>query len=162
MAGSLTNPDEPLAESAPVAWALASWSCARTWHAPDSCFWYHRIWQYLRLLEVSAEQIHQRVFYVGDYRPMALQTWANTLATKLHGPHIRTLPVWIARTAGRVGDAINAAGFRRFPFNSFRLRNVLTEYTFDMSATEAVCGTVPHSLDEAAEETARWFMALEP
>lgn len=119
-------------------------------------------WQYLRLLEVPAEQIHRRVFYVGDYRPMALQTWANTLAVKLGGPHIRTLPVWIARTAGRIGDAVNAVGFRRFPFNSFRLRNVLTEYTFDMSATEAVCGTVPHSLDEAAEETARWFMALEP
>jgi GlcNAc-P-P-Und epimerase len=118
-------------------------------------------WQYWRLLEVPAEQVHRRTFYVGDYRPMALQTWANTLASKLHGPRVRTLPAWIARSAAKIGDAINAAGFRRFPFNSFRLRNVLTEYTFDMSATEAVCGTVPHSLDEAAEETARWFMALD-
>jgi nucleoside-diphosphate-sugar epimerase len=118
-------------------------------------------WQYCRMLEVPEQEIHRRTFYVGDYRPMSLQHWANTLAAKLRGPRIRTLPLWIARTAARIGDAVNAAGFRRFPFNSFRLRNVLTEYTFDLRATETVCGAVPHSLDEAAEETARWFMALD-
>jgi SAM-dependent methyltransferase len=50
MAGYLTNPDEPLAESAPVVWALAPRLCAGDPAALDSCLWYHRIWQYLRLL----------------------------------------------------------------------------------------------------------------
>ena len=51
MAGSLTNPDEPLAESASVAWALAATHCANPQSA-DTCFWYHRVWQYLRLLDI--------------------------------------------------------------------------------------------------------------
>ena len=52
MAGYLTNPDEPLAESAPVAFALASRLCAGDPGSADSCLWYHRIWQYLRLLDI--------------------------------------------------------------------------------------------------------------
>jgi SAM-dependent methyltransferase len=52
MARSLTNPDEPLAESAPVAWALAARLCAGDPRSHDSCLWYHRIWQYLRLLDI--------------------------------------------------------------------------------------------------------------
>jgi SAM-dependent methyltransferase len=52
MAGSLTNPEEPLAESAPVMWALAPRLCAGDPASLDSCLWYHRIWQYLRLLGI--------------------------------------------------------------------------------------------------------------
>ena len=54
MAGNLTNPDEPLEDSAPVAWALAPQSCAGDPTSPDSCLWYHRVWQYLRLLGIFA------------------------------------------------------------------------------------------------------------
>jgi nucleoside-diphosphate-sugar epimerase len=118
-------------------------------------------WQYCRLLEVPAERIHRRVFYVGDYEPMALQEWADVMSAKLGGRRIRTLPRWFARAGARIGDGVNAAGFRTFPFNSFRLNNVLTEYTFDLSNTREVCGEVPYSLDAAAAETARWFLAKE-
>ena len=52
MAGSLTAPDEPLAESAPVAWALAPSLCAGDPASLDCCRWYHQVWQYLRLLDI--------------------------------------------------------------------------------------------------------------
>jgi hypothetical protein len=52
MAGSLTNPDEPLEASAPVAWALAPRSCAGDPASAGTCLWYHRVWQYLRLLDI--------------------------------------------------------------------------------------------------------------
>ena len=52
LAGNLTNPDEPLEQSAPVAWALAPQSCAGDPGSRDTCLWYHRIWQYLRLLDI--------------------------------------------------------------------------------------------------------------
>jgi len=52
MAGSLTNPDEPLADSAPVGWSLAPALCAGDPASHDSCLWYHRVWQYLRLLGI--------------------------------------------------------------------------------------------------------------
>lgn len=115
-------------------------------------------YQYCRLLEVPAVQVHQKAFYVGDYEPLPLQTWADTLAEKFGAAPIRTLPVPLARMAASVGDMVNAAGFRGFPFNSFRLNNVLTEYAFDMTNTREVCGVLPYSLERAAELTADWFL----
>jgi nucleoside-diphosphate-sugar epimerase len=116
-------------------------------------------YQYRRLLEVPAAEMHRHTFYVGDYDPIPLQHWADALSGKLGGKRIPSLPYWLAAVAARIGDTVNWLGFRSFPFNSFRLRNVMTEDTFDMSNTRAVCGEVPYSLDEAAEITARWFLA---
>jgi nucleoside-diphosphate-sugar epimerase len=116
--------------------------------------------QYLRLLEVPAERIHRRTLYVGDYEPLALQQWADELAKAFGARRIPTIPERLARAAARIGDAVNAIGWRRFPFNSFRLNNVLTEYTFDMSPTRDICGDNPYSLEAGVAATAAWFVGL--
>src|SRR5688572_12851833 len=46
------EPPEPLADSAPIAWHAAERLCPRAADTADTCFWYHRVWQYLRLLDV--------------------------------------------------------------------------------------------------------------
>jgi SAM-dependent methyltransferase len=46
------GPVEPFAESAPLAWAMAPTLCPGDADAADTCVWYHRVWQYLRLLEI--------------------------------------------------------------------------------------------------------------
>jgi SAM-dependent methyltransferase len=46
------GPVEPLAESAPLAWAIAPQLCPGDSQSPSACVWYHRVWQYLRLLRV--------------------------------------------------------------------------------------------------------------
>lgn len=43
------GPDEPLEQSAPLAWRLAAQLCRRN-EAGESCAWYHGAWQLLRLL----------------------------------------------------------------------------------------------------------------
>jgi hypothetical protein len=107
---------------------------------------------------VPPEQIHRRTFYVGDFEPLALQAWADKLAEKLGARPIRTMPRGAARVVARIGDLINAAGLGWFPFNSFRLNNILTEYTFDMTNTRQMCGENPYTLDTAAAATAEWFL----
>lgn len=49
---STSGPFEPLAETAPLAWAEAPVHCHRDANTGDTCVWYHRVWQYLRLLGV--------------------------------------------------------------------------------------------------------------
>ena len=115
--------------------------------------------QYLTMIEAPAEQIHACTFYLGDYEPLALQHWSEELRRAFGAPPIRTIPLWMARAVARMGDAINTAGVRRFPLNSFRLNNVLTQYTFDMASTRAVCGDNPYPLAAAVQETARWFLS---
>jgi nucleoside-diphosphate-sugar epimerase len=115
------------------------------------------VWQYLRLLEAPAEAIARRVFYLADYEPLVLEQWAEAFRRALHAPPIRSMPMWVARGAARVGDLINLVGVRRFPFNSFRLRNVLTPSRLDLSSTRAVCGESPYTMEQGVAETARWL-----
>jgi nucleoside-diphosphate-sugar epimerase len=118
------------------------------------------IHQYAQLLlDAPAAAIHRRTFYLGDYAPIDLRTWAEAFRSELGAPRIRTVPVSVARAVALTGDALNAVGFQQFPFNSFRLRNVLTQSVLDLSKTEAVCGPLPYSLQDGIAQTAAWLRA---
>ncbi len=113
--------------------------------------------QYCRILEAPSESVRRKTFYLGDYEAVSLRAWADALAGQLGARRILTVPETIARVAARLGDGINAAGFRNFPFNSFRLNNVLTESRFDLTETRKLCGDSPYSLEAAAAMTAEWW-----
>ncbi len=117
------------------------------------------IHQYLALLAAPAPRVHRRTVYVADYQPTPLEEWTEAFRRELEGPPIRTLPLPVARGAARVGDLLNLVGLRRYPFNSFRLRNVITPYTVDLRDTEAVCGPLPFTLLEGVRRTAPWVRA---
>jgi hypothetical protein len=56
----------------------------------------------------------------------------------------------------RTGDFIKLLGVP-FPFNSFRLKNILTEYQFDLSELELLTGTLPVDFELGVTKTAEWF-----
>jgi SAM-dependent methyltransferase len=71
VAGSLTNPVEPLEESALVAWTAAPSLCAGAPESLDSCLWYHRIWQYLRLLDIITSIRTNTAFLLATFERLA-------------------------------------------------------------------------------------------
>ena len=113
--------------------------------------------QYLKLLGAAADEVHRQTFYLADYRPISLRDWADAFQQEMGARPIRTFPEPFARMAARSGDMVNLFGFRRFPFNSFRLNNILTEYRYDLSKTEKVCGETPYSMEQGVSETVRWL-----
>lgn len=115
------------------------------------------VFQMRRLAEASPCQVHRKVFYLADYEPLVLQEWVDGLRLALGAPRIRTVPLGLAIAVARCGDVINLAGLTRFPFNTFRLRNVLKPYSFDLSETRRVCGPLPVNAAEAIRETAAWI-----
>lgn len=118
-------------------------------------------YQFARLVDADAARVHGRTFYLSDYQPTSLRDYTSSLAKYLGARPIPTLPLPLARLLARLGDGLNFCGFKRFPFNSFRLRNIRTEYVFDVSETEAVCGPLPYDWEGGIAETARWFLAQE-
>lgn len=114
--------------------------------------------QYARLLTADAAAMHRKTFYLADYEPLSLRYYTDGLARAMGAPGIPTVPVLLARFLATAGDVLNTCGFRNFPFNSFRLNNILTEYVYDLSSTEAVCGPGPYTKEQGIEETARWFL----
>ncbi|SFP69992.1 Nucleoside-diphosphate-sugar epimerase [Bradyrhizobium sp. Ghvi] len=116
--------------------------------------------QYWRLLDVPAEQIHRRTFYLADYTPIDLIAWSDSFQRAFGARAIPHLPRSCAHMLGLCGDAINSIGLKRFPFNSFRLNNVLTQYQFDLSPTAAVCGPLPCTMEEGVAATVAWLREI--
>lgn len=116
--------------------------------------------QYITLLNAPTEALHKKTFYLADYTPLSLKEWANTFQREFNAPKIPTYPLVAAKSAALIGDLFNMIGIKKFPFNSFRLNNVLTEYKFDLSETEAVCGPLPYSMEHGVRDTAKWYLSL--
>lgn len=116
-------------------------------------------YQYVRLLTVPADAIHRKTFYLADYKPLSLREYTDGLAREMGARKIPTLPLGLARALAKVGDGLEACGVKRFPFNSFRLNNILTEYVFDMTSTQAVCGPLPFTQADGIKATAEWFLS---
>lgn len=104
------------------------------------------------------ETIHGKVFYLADYYPMAIRRWAETIAEKVGGRRIRTVPGPVMRAAARTGDMLHACGLRRFPMSSFRLRNMWTDTTgVPIDPIEKITGELPYTLDDGVEATIAWL-----
>lgn len=113
--------------------------------------------QYCRLLFAPEETISRRTFYLADYEPLSLRDYLNSLQFALKAPPIPTYPLWLVKILARVGDGLAVAGWQGFPLTSFRLKNILTEYQFDLTATRSVCGELPYTFADGIQATADWF-----
>ena len=116
--------------------------------------------QYMRLLEASADLIHRKTLYLADYEPIDLLAWCDAFQRAFEARSILHVPLALARMLAYCGDAVNVLGARNFPFNSFRLNNVLTQYRFDTRATEAICGPLPYTMEQGVAETAAWLRGI--
>lgn len=117
--------------------------------------------QICRLATAQADQIAGKTFYIADYEPVSLRKYTNDLARGLNARSIPTLPLPLVNLLARIGDGVCKLGLRRFPFNSFRLNNILTEYTFDTTELATVCGPTPITYDEGIARTVAWYKALQ-
>ncbi len=116
--------------------------------------------QYQRLLEAPADLIHRKTLYLADYEPIDLLAWCDAFQHAFGSRPIPHVPLALARSFAYCGDGVIAILVRGFPFNSFRLNNVLTQYRFDTKATEAICGPLPYTMEQGVAETAAWLRGL--
>ena len=117
--------------------------------------------QLLRLVELPAAEMHRRVLYVADYEPMSIREWVNGLQREFGAPRVPTVPELPARWLAKLGDLVIKIGFADFPFSSFRLNNLLTEYRFDLAATRQLCGELPFGKEQGIRETVAWVRSLD-
>ena len=117
--------------------------------------------QLLRLVEAPAAEVHRRVLYVADYEPMSIREWVDGLQREFGAPRVRTMPELPARWLARAGDGVIKIGFADFPFNSFRLDNLLTEYRFDLEPTRRLCGDLPYAMEQGIRDTVAWVRSLD-
>jgi SAM-dependent methyltransferase len=75
VANPTVAPEEPLAVSAPLAWAEAPGRCFRDPETGQTCAAYHRVWQYLRLLGIISAARTNTDFMIDRFRQCAATGW---------------------------------------------------------------------------------------
>jgi nucleoside-diphosphate-sugar epimerase len=116
--------------------------------------------QYFQLLQAPTEAIQGRTLYLADYSPIDLVSWCNAFQRSFGARRIPVMPKALVHLLAYAGDALGACGIREVPFNSLRLRNMLTQYQFDMRETEAICGPLPYSIEDGVKATTDWINSL--
>lgn len=120
-------------------------------------FVYNSVFILDRLAQHARGAGHRRTFYVADYQPVELRTWAEGIRAALDAPAIRDVPLPFLRAGARVGDVLKLAGMRNPPLSSFRLNNLLTDAVYDLEPTRSLCGPLPFSTRDGVAATVAWM-----
>jgi GlcNAc-P-P-Und epimerase len=111
--------------------------------------------QICRLLELPADIVHRKTFYLGD-RPMELKAWVDKFSVGLRGKKVKTGPVWLFHGAASIGDLLASIGIA-FPLTTFRLMNMITSQILDVEKTINITGQPPYTMDEGVHRTIEWL-----
>lgn len=110
-----------------------------------------------RLLLAPRQEVHGRVFYVGDYQPVKLRDWAEQIGREFGVRRIPSVPLPFVKAGALAGDLLRIAGMRNPPLTSYRLANLLYESVHDTAPLERITGALPHTLEAATRETTAWI-----
>ena len=110
-----------------------------------------------KILTVEANMVNLKTFYVADYKPSDLHDMSELIRASVGAAPIRTVPVAIMRVAAILGDIAKTLGWGSVPISSFRLKNIRTEYVFDLSEIKQVTGPLKYDLKAGVQETIDWL-----
>ena len=125
-------------------------SCTKTYGYVENL-----IYQVDSILNAPIEKIQGNVFYLGDYEPTNIHSWANEIAAEI-GIKIKTIPYSIIKLAALGGDMLKLFGVK-FPMTSFRLKNMTTNNVVALSNTKEIAPNLPISRIEGIRQTLSWL-----
>lgn len=126
-------------------------SCTKTYGYVENL-----VYQIDSILNAPIKKMHKNVFYLGDYEPTNIHTWADEIACEI-GITIRTMPYPVIKLAAYVGDILKLIGIN-FPMTSFRLKNMTTNNVVNLSNTKEVAPNLPYNRKEGIRKTLNWLI----
>lgn len=118
------------------------------------------VYQIDKLVSTHGAGLLGRTVYLADHEPIELKAWADLIQQELQADPVREVPLPVLKAAAIFGDMLKYLNVR-FPINSFRLNNLLTEAIMDTGPMQAVSGQLPYGLKNAVEITCRWMNSTE-
>jgi nucleoside-diphosphate-sugar epimerase len=110
------------------------------------------------LFAATEAQFHRQVYYLADYEPMTIRSWAEAINKAVDGKKIHTIPASMMRMAAWTGDLLKAVGWHRAPMSSFRLKNMWTDTTgVPIEPIQKITGPLPYDLEGGVKSTVEWL-----
>lgn len=129
---------------------LGDKACTKTYGYIDNT-----VHQINSLLNAPADQIHKKVFYLGDWPAYNISEWADEIADYI-GIKIPRIPFFIFKGAGLFGDLLKSVRVK-FPMTSFRLKNMTTNNIIDLTPIQKVVPDLICSRKEGITKTINWI-----
>ncbi|MCB1658237.1 MAG: NAD(P)-dependent oxidoreductase [Pseudomonadales bacterium] len=114
------------------------------------------VYQIRKLMDVESNKIHKKTFYIGDYQPIDVLEFANSISEEFQVSKPKSVPLWLLKIAAIVGDSLNGIGIG-FPLTTFRLNNLITPMLHDFSDLQEVVGDLPYSMKDGVKLTVTWM-----
>jgi hypothetical protein len=116
--------------------------------------------QIMGILAAPEADVAGRVLYLADYEPIEVLAFARELAEAAEAPKVREVPTSVLATLAGIGDlAKKTRVMAHPPLTTFRLNNLRTDMTFDLSATSRVAPELPVGRHEGILRTLEWLRA---
>jgi nucleoside-diphosphate-sugar epimerase len=129
---------------------IGNTDCTKTYGYVDNV-----VYQINSIIKAPSEKIQGKVFYLGDYEPTNIRTWADEIGFEV-GIKIKTIPYPLIKMAALGGDILKQAGIH-FPMTSFRLKNMTNDNVLDLSNTKELAPNLPFTRKEGIKKTLEWL-----
>jgi nucleoside-diphosphate-sugar epimerase len=117
------------------------------------------VYQLEKLAAAPLELISRRTTYLADYPPIDLREMANTIQSEMAVSEISNAPLALLRIAALCGDVGQLLGWPQPPLTTFRLNNLITSMTYDLTLLEQVAGALPFTMPQGVHTTVAWLKA---
>lgn len=114
------------------------------------------VYQIETLLFADKSKVQNQIFYIGDQPPYNIEEWANEIA-KEADIKIFKAPYFFIKILALIGDILKKILNLKFPMTSYRLKNMTTSNTRDVSKIYAIAPNPPYSRIEGVTETLNWL-----
>lgn len=114
------------------------------------------IYQMESIIKADKKQVDKKIFYLGDYEPYDITSWANEIA-EYKQIKIPNIPYSLFKMAGFFGDLLKSVGVK-FPMTSFRLRNMTTDNVFDLAQIKEIAPELLVSRKDGTKITVDWMV----
>ena len=112
-------------------------------------------YQIEKILFTNTIENRSKVFYLGDYEETNIEVWANKIGLEL-GLSIKKVPYFLVKFLAIFGDILKTININ-FPMTSFRLKNMTTSNTIDLSNTKEIAPNLPSNRENSIKQTLSWL-----
>lgn len=111
------------------------------------------VFQISKLMNTKSINFHRKIYYLADYEPIELNSWADKISSIFHEKKIKNLRlnIILLKCLAKFGDIIVKLSFHNFYMQSRRLKNMTINFIVKNEKFEKINGKLPWSLDQASK-----------
>jgi nucleoside-diphosphate-sugar epimerase len=87
----------------------------------------------------------KKTYYLFDYIPICLNDFADAISITLRGKKNNTIPLLIAKFIAIIGELFFILGFKNFPLQLRRFKNINSSFVIQPDKLKKICGILPYN-----------------